>query len=155
MSGPSWVTASYNSNPRFRGLFSDFTIASVLGVNPADLAPVNIPNIRGQIDISIISTDNNYTSTFAVVGGFGEFRDQYTQNFYFIENTNSGCTIINTSLNNFLITTPIGDAGGRTYALKFIPYQSFPPSIQQTSLNVLGAANLIVKTRKITIVEGF
>ena len=73
-------SGSYNSEPRLNTIYSNNIISPVAGVNPVDNGYVKLPNVRGQLSISITSGDNSYTSSFDVVGGFGEFMLDYTQN---------------------------------------------------------------------------
>lgn len=141
----SFISAIYNVIPNITQTNSIKTIKPVGGSNPVDSVPVTLQNIRGQIRISVTSKDNNFTSAFNVVGGFGEFRTSPTQNFYANLNSAINCTIDNSTLNQVVITTPAADAGGREYTFIFIPYQAFPPSIERTGGAVIGNNDLDVE----------
>jgi hypothetical protein len=120
------------------------------GVNPVDVTPQTLHNVRGQVVYQIISRDNNYTSELTVVGGYGLFSGDYTQNFLYVSGSSLNCTVTVPTLNQITVTTPVGDAGGRVYVLQFQPIKSTAPTIQQTSGNVIGNNTLEVRTTRYT-----
>ena len=144
-------SAYYNSETRFNTIFSNNVISPVAGVNPADGGYVDLPNVRGQLTVSIISGDNSYTSTFNVTGGFGQYPNDYTMNWYPELFSAVGCTLSYPSINIIQITTPAADAGGRTYLMQFFTAFSVGPQIRQTSVNLIGNNTLTVKIFKTII----
>lgn len=144
----SGTLAVYNSEPKIRTIHSNNNIYPVGGTNPADIGYVKLPNVRGQLYIEIKSMDNSYTSSFDIVGGFGEFASDYTQNWYPETFSPFGCTVTVLFLNTIQIQTPVADAGGRTYIMQFFPVQGVGPQIRQTSANIIGNNILNVKMIK-------
>jgi len=149
------LVSYYNQVPRLRNIITNSVISPISGSNPVDLTPVSITNVRGQVTFEIISGDNSYTSSFSVVGGFGDFPEDYTQNFYLLGNSNVGCTVNQLCVNRLEIITPVADAGGRRYILQFKPVQSIGPTINQTSVNIIGNNTLTIKMIKQNIIQGF
>lgn len=149
------VVAQYNSVPRLRNVITNNVINPVGGSNPADLGPVRLSNIRGQVTITIISGDNSFTSMFDIVGGFGEFPDQWSQDWYPQAGTEINCTIRVLQENRIQVTTPVADAGGRVYIFEFVPLQSFGPTIRQNSVNIIGNNTLTIRMVKKLAVQGF
>lgn len=144
----SGTSAIYSTEPRLRALRSIKNIVSVAGANPIDLGDITLPNIRGAVEVRVLSTDTNHVSSFQVVGGYGAWPGEPTLNWYFSTGTNVGCTVSTLFTNRIQIVTPVIDAGGRTYVFNFSPIASFPPSITQTSANILGAADVTVTLSK-------
>lgn len=118
------------------------------GVNPVDASPQTLHNIRGQMRYTIISQDNSYTSIFDVIGGYGRYYTDPTQNFTYIGGSNVNCTVTVPVLNTIRVTTPVADAGGRVYDVVFTPIQSTAPTIEQTSGNVIGNNILEVRSTR-------
>jgi len=145
---------NYNSETPIRTIYSNNIIAPVSGVNPVDLGYVKLPNIRGYLTITIISTDNSYKSIFEITGGWGEYATDYTQNWYPQTFSFVGCVVTVLFQNTIQIQTPVADAGGRTYIMQFFPVQSVGPQIKQSSINIIGNNNLIVKITK-NVVSSF
>ena len=139
--------------PRIRSLVTSDIIYSVAGSNPVDISFVKLTNIRGQLSMSGVASDTGIVWAFQVQGGAdGDYASDTSRNYYFITGTNTNCTVNTLYTNRLEILTPIADAGGRRYIIDFVPLASFGPSINQTSINVLGAANLTVTTTKILLV---
>jgi hypothetical protein len=149
------LVSYYNQIPRIKTIKTNFIINPVAGSNPADVSPISITNVRGQVAFQITSGDNNYTSSFSVTGGFGDFPQDYTQNFYYNGSSAQNCTVNQISVNIIEVITPVADAGGRRYVLEFKPVQSIGPTIQQTTLNVLGNNSLFITMTKQNIIQGF
>jgi hypothetical protein len=149
------ISASYNSVPRMRELISSKIISpDGGGINPVDLGPVELPNIRGQVTYTIISGDNLFMSMFKITGGFGEWPEDSTQNWSVPANSEVNCIVKTAPQRNRIeVTTPSLDAGGRMYIFNFVPYQSFGPNIQQTSINIIGNNTLTVKAEKTLLVH--
>lgn len=139
----------YYTEPTFRNIFGRTVSEPVAGVNPIDVGLVTLKNIRGQTRYEITSGDNNYTSSFEVSGGLGTA--SLTQNFWFVEGTNIGCTVKTPFTNTLQITTPLADAGGRVYQIIFYPYNSLPPKISKTAGNAIGDFNAIITIYKTSI----
>jgi len=147
--------SGYNSVPRLREIVSNAIISPVGGSNPADLGDVSIPNVRGQVDYTIISGDNSFTSMFKVVGGFGSWPGEWSQDWNPVNGSAVNCTILVLQKNRIQITTPVGDAGGRVYIFNFSFLQSFAPMIRQNSVNIIGNNTLTVRAIKYINVEGY
>ena len=141
---------------RLRSGVTNSIIEPVGGSNPADLAAVRITNVRGQVAYEIISGDNSYTSSFSMEGGFGSGPNDYTRNFNLVPFSARNC-VVNELANNLIeVITPVADAGGRRYVLQFFVPFSFGPTINQTTVNVLGNNTLTVRMSKVFIgPEGF
>lgn len=149
------IVANYNVVPRLRSIVTNSVINPIGGVNPADLAPVNLTNVRGQLGVQITSGDNSYSTAFSVTGGFGAYSTDYTRNFYLVPNSVTGATVNEIAVNRLEILTPGADAGGRRYILQFRASQAFGPTIYQTSVNTIGNNPLTVTVSKYAITEGF
>jgi len=145
------IVGQYVTNPRFRFVVSQVTIAAVAGVNPVDLTPQSLPNMRGQLMIQGTSADDSYTWSLQVQGGVGEFAGGYSRNFYYVPSTAVNCTVTMITPNRVRVETPVGDAGGRIYFFQFYPATSVGPTVQQTSTNVL-TGDLTVKIAKTVFV---
>ena len=151
----SFVIAQYNSVPKLSTLNSNKIINPVSGSNPVDLGTVNLPNVRGQVSISIISGDNGFMSSFDVIGGFGEYYTQWSQNWYPQTASELNCTVKVPQVNRMEVITPLIDAGGRVYVLQFFPIQSYGPTIRQVSVNIIGNNTLSVRLVKRLNVQGW
>lgn len=147
--------AVYNSEPKIRTLYSNNVIPPVAGSNPVDVGYVKLPNVRGQLHVQITSGDNNYTSSYNITGGFGEFAGDYTQNWYPETFSPVGCVVTVLLTNTIQITTPVADAGGRIYIMQFFPVQGVSPQIRQTSANIIGNNNLTVNLIKRYVSNGW
>lgn len=148
MSSISGISGNYNNEPRINTIYSNNIISPVLGANPVDSGYVKLPNVRGQLSIVIISEDNSFTSSFNIIGGFGEYSTDYTQNWYPQTFSYINCVVTVLMMNIIQIQTPVADAGGRTYIMQFFPVLSMGPQIRQTSLNIIGNNILTVKMIK-------
>nr|QBK85755.1 MAG: uncharacterized protein LCMAC101_03500 [Marseillevirus LCMAC101] len=148
------ITAVYQVIPRMRTVITSDIINSNGVSNPVDISPVNLTNVRGQLTISGVANDTGLIWTLQVQGGFGEFVEEVRRNFFFTTGTNINCTVTTLAINRLEVVTPGADAGGRRYILQFQPLSSFGPTIHQTSVNVLGAADITITTTKILLVTG-
>jgi hypothetical protein len=148
MSAGSGIYGSYNSETPIRTLYSNNIISPIAGANPVDAGYVKLPNVRGQLVISITSGDNSYTSSFNIIGGFGQFSTDPSQNWYPESLSANGCVVTVPVLNTIQIETPVADAGGRIYFIQFFPVQGVGPQIRQTSANIIGNNILTVKIVK-------
>lgn len=151
----SGITGIYNVVPRLRAIISRTPILSSGGANPVDTTVITLPNVRGQVSVSIVASDTGQSSTFEVVGGFGAWPGEPTLDWYYTVNTAIGCTVTTLLKNRLQIETPVTDAGGRVYVMNFSPLAGFGPNITQTSVNVLGAANLTVTLSKVVFAGGY
>ncbi len=147
------LVAQYNMIPLIRNVNSTTTIEAAAGVNPIDLTPQQLPNQRGQLTMTGQSVDNSFMWSLRIFGGFGEFPNDFTQNFTFTEGSNVNCAVTTQQLNRIAVTTPVGDAGGRVYVLQFFPFQSFGPTVRQTTANVL-TDDFIMRTTTFNLVSG-
>lgn len=149
------IVAQYNQVPRMRTIVGKKIIYPVGGSNPADLGNVELPNVRGQVKITIISGDNSFMSMFDITGGFGDWPGQYTQNWWPQPTSAVNCTIRTLQTNRIEVTTPPADAGGRVYIFNFFPYQSIAPTVRQNSVNIIGNNTLTVSLNKEILQQGF
>lgn len=153
------IVANYNQVPRIRTIVSNGVFPPVGGVNVADTGLVSLPNVRGQLHFDIIVSDDPATvlASFDVVGGFGDYPQDPTQDFYVVDNSLVNCTVTAPVKNTLQISTLLAGLGGtdRQYTLQFIPNQSYPPSIQQTSVNLIGNNTLTVRITKQIFVQGY
>ena len=149
------IVGSYNRVPRLREIVTNEIISPISGSNPVDLGEVTLRNVRGQVQYTIISGDNLFTSMFKVVGGFNEWPNDPTRNWYPVNGSEVNCTIKSPQINKIEITTPAPDAGGRVYILTFVPLQSYGPTIRQNSVNIIGNNTLTVRAVKNINVEGY
>lgn len=149
------VTAYYNQVPRMRELVSNKIISPDGGINPVDIGPVDLPNIRGQVTITIISGNRLFTSMFKIVGGFGDFPSDITQDWYPVTRSEVNCTIRVVQKNLIEVITPVADTGGRIYVFAFQPNQSIGPTVHQRSVHPIGNHTLTVRLTKQNIIQGF
>lgn len=149
------IVGAYNTVPRIDTRTATFKSTSDGVTNPVDTSPQQISNIRGQLTINIFQSDNppGVFSTFSVTGGFGEWPDEYTRNWYSSPN-GIFCSVVEPSLNTFEVTTS-APAVARTYRFVFFYNLSQGPTIQKIGGADLGAANLVVTLSKNFIIEGF
>ena len=150
------IVGQYNQVPRFRTIVSTKPIPSDGVTNPADTTEIPLPNVRGQVAIIIETSDApaGVSSSFSVVGGFGEFPDVYTRNWTFVNTSNVNCTVASPFKNRLEVTTT-APAIVRTYVFDFSPVQTVPATVRQTSVTTLGANDLTVKLIKLNVVEGY
>ena len=142
------IVAQFNTVPHFKSVVSN--VEFIFNVtNPVDVSPQRLPNQRGQILFQGTSVDNGFMWSFSVQGGIGEFPRDSTRDFYFITGTNVNATVTTPAVNNIIVTTPVGDAGGRVDDFQFFPSASFGPTIEQTSGNVLTDNLIIILTTTI------
>ncbi len=149
------IVGAYNVVPRIETRTATFRSISDGVENPADLSPQKIANIRGQLAINITQSDNppGVSSTFYIVGGFGQWPDDATRNWtgspYGIH-----CSVVESSLNTFEVTTS-APAIARRYVFTFFYTLTEGPTVMQTSVNILGVNNLIITLSKVYNIEGF
>lgn len=125
-------------------------IDPVAGANPIDSSPQRLSNVRGRVRVTITSGDNNYTSSFLVVGGYGQDMYASTQNFYVDYTSVTGGTVTAVTTNIFQMQTDVADAGGRIYRIQFYPVQNVGPTIFQSSVNIIGNFPVDVVLEKYT-----
>lgn len=161
------IVAQYNEIPRIRQVITNKIIYPVGGSNPADVGLTPLPNIRGQVKITLIAGDDPSlgnvpaSASFSVSGGFGDFPDDPTQNFHRVVNSEVNCTVAEPALNIFVITTAPDVSGAglagtpRQYRMEFSPKQSFGPQIQRTGGALLGNNTLTVRMTKQNVIQDF
>jgi len=149
------IVAQYTQVPRMRRVVTNVVVPPVVGVNPVDIGAYTLPNVRGQLLINGVASDSGLQWSFQAFGGFGDFPGDFTQNFFLEPGTEINCTVTQPIANLFRIVTPVGDAGGRVYDLQFYPVQSVPPTIRQTSVNIIGPATFTLQLIKNLLIEGF
>lgn len=138
------LTGQYNTIQPTRRSRTVNIISPDSGTNPVEVGPVRLVNVRGQLMISVISGDNGYTSSFEIVGGVGESPNAHTLDWYHLDDTITGGTIMSPATNTIVFTTDAADAGGREYTIVFNPYMSYGPTIQLTNGATLGNNTLTV-----------
>lgn len=162
------ITAQYNEVPKILQVVTNRIIEPEGGINPIDIGEFTLPNVRGQINITIIAGDDptlgniSSFSSFSITGGFGEFPGDNTQNFYLADNSEKNCIVTTPAVNIFVInTTPsIADIApplglSRQYRLTFTPLQSYPPKIMHTGGPLIGNNTVTIKMVKQNIIQDF
>lgn len=146
----SYVSAEYNPQDRIRLINGLTKIVSVAGVNPVDTTPVELKNVRGHVLVTLSATDNplGTQASFIINGGYGEWPDDPTWNWYVTTDSIKWCTIVMTVQNTFEITT-IAPLVARVYTMIFNPRIPYAPTIQLLSGTLLGASDLLVGLEKI------
>jgi len=145
------LVGQYNQVPRL------FNQVAVTDVPPESVAlPTYLKNIRGQTLISIVQSDSTpgVFSSFGVTGGFGEWPDDYTRNWYFVAGSFYNCAITNLPLptNTIDIVTTAPNTPIRKYRFVFSPNQSVPPVVQM----IEGDPVLVTfRQSKQSLIEGF
>lgn len=161
------IVAQYNEVPRIRQIVTNKIIHPVNGANPVDAGLVALPNIRGQVRIALIASDDpslgnvQAFAAFNVVGGFGDYPDDPTQNFHLVISSEENCIVATPAANVFVIsTTPDVSGAGlagtpRQYRMEFNSKQSFGPHIQRIAGALIGNNILTVRMTKQNIVQDF
>lgn len=153
------IVGQYNIVPRIKTLRSNKVIPPVGGSNPIDLGFVELPNVRGQVSFTITASDDpaRVSASFDVTGGFGEWPEDPTQDWFFNKNSNINCTVTSPVKNRLDVSTAVAGLGGtnRQYTVIFNPGQSFSPQIRQTSVAIIGNNTLTVLIVKHIVVQGF
>lgn len=149
------IVGIYKKVPRIRRVVTNKIITPEAGVNPVDIQPVALPNIRGALTFEVTSADNNFTWSLEIDGGIGQFPQCCDNNFAFIVGSNTNSTVTTPQVNRIMVTTPAGDAGGRVYVLQFYPFSSIGPTIQKTLGVNIGNNNLTVRITKFIVTESY
>lgn len=142
-------------NTRLRGLTTNRVIQPSGGTNPVDTGPYTLANVRGDLDFTIVSGDNNYTTSFFISGGSGEFPGDRLTSWHIYNPSIVGATLTVVEAGRvYELETDASDAGGRVYRLTFFLPKSFGPTIQQTSVNTIGNNTLTVNIAKTLVAPG-
>jgi hypothetical protein len=153
------IVGQYNVVPRIRTVRSIKIISPVGGDNPVDLGFVELPNVRGQVSFTIIASDDpsGVSASFNVTGGFGEWPDDPTHDWYVDTNTIVNCIVTSPVKNRIVVTTELSAIGGtdRQYTIIFNPGNPFSPQIRQTSVAIIGNNTLTVEMVKYLVMSGF
>lgn len=149
--GLSGVYGNFNIVPPMKSIISIKTFTTIAGINPIEVTAQQLPNVRGYVHMDVIDNTTNFVWSIDFQGGFGPTLDCYTQNFYVNTASIMNCTVVQVAINQFTITTPATDSGGRTYTLQFYPYASVPYTLFKTAGAVI-ADSLIVRTSKQQVV---
>ncbi len=149
------IVGTYSLVPRLTQYTVAFQSPSDGVSNPADSEALKIPNIRGQLSISIFQGDNppGVSSSFGITGGFGQWPCDATRNWYGSPQ-GSNCSVVETSLNTFEVTTAT-PAIVRKYRFIFFYTTNEGPTVKQISVNLLGTNDLTVTLSKMYNIEGF
>ena len=127
---------SYSYVPRIKKTNSVTYFNPSGGVNAVDAGPLDLKNVRGSVTIIIRADDDPalLSASFTVRGGFGEWPDQYTQNWYNIKGGEYNCTVTSPSINTIIVDTVLAGFGGtdRQYTFTFYASQSVAPKVQST-----------------------
>ena len=149
------LLAQTNSLPRVRSIVGTTIFPPSGGSNVVDSFQQTLKNIRGQLVIQIIASDDptNVYCTFSVTGGFGDFQTDPTRDFYVDLSQNFNCSITTLGINNFVVNSELAALGGtnREYTFIFNPGLSFGPTVRQTSGNSIGNNTLTVKIYSVNI----
>lgn len=142
--------AQYNPQLRYRTQKTYNIFVPDGGANPVDTVAQQLRNIRGKVTITISASDDstNVPASFVVNGGYGEWPDDPTWNWYVITNTIVGCIVTQTVLNTFTVET-LAPLVSRTYTITFNPRIAYPPTILLTDGTLLGTETLTVTQEKI------
>lgn len=145
----SGIYAQYNPQLRVKTQKSNTIIPPVLGVNPVDTTAVPLHNIRGEVTITISTTDDpvGTEASFLIRGGYGQYPDDPTWNWYIDSFSLEYCTAVQIVQNTFEITT-LAPLVIRTYTFIFNPRIMYGPTIQRTGGVLLGTETLTVTQSK-------
>lgn len=146
----SYISAEYNPQARLRTISGVTIIEPIAGVNPVDSSPVELKNVRGKV-LAIVQAPDDPLGTqmsFEIDGGYGQWPDDYTWNWYVDSFSPKWCTVIMTVQNTFIVTT-LAPLVPRTYTFVFNPRIPYPPTIQRIGGTALGNQNLTVSLQKI------
>lgn len=150
----SFITAVTNPQPWTAPIVSTDKILSVMGVNPVDSTAIKLKNVRGRLYITIHASDDpvGTRAMFEINGGYGQWPDDYTWNWYISTPSLELCTVEQLVQNVFKITT-LAPLVIREYTMTFNPRMGFDygPTIQRTSGALLGASDLEVYITKILV----
>jgi len=153
------LLAQTNSLPLLRSVVGTTIFPPDGGSNVVDSAQQPLKNIRGQLVIQIVASDDptNLFCTFTVTGGFGDFPTDPTRNFYVDLGQNFNCSITTLGVNNFIVNSELSGMGGtdREYTFIFNPGLSFGPTVRQTSGNTIGNNTLTVKIFSVNVLGNF
>ena len=123
------------TNTVFKRILSD-------GINnPIDIGPVILSNMRGRVKQSIRINDNGYGFSFTVDGGSYSRNNPIGLQFNLVD-VGDGCEVLNIAKNTFNVTTPIADAGGRTYQYVFSNTITHGPTIELVAGAPLATDNI-------------
>lgn len=145
------VYAQYNPQLRLSKQNSPTIIAPVLGANPVDTTEVSLHNVRGHVRITLSASDDplGTSASFVIRGGYGQYPDDYTWNWYVDTFSVEWCTVTQLTLNTFEIVTTL-PLVSRTYVMYFNPGITYPPTIIRTAGTLLGTETLTVTQTKVT-----
>lgn len=150
------LLAQTNTLPRLRTVVGTTVFPPNGGSNIIDSSQQPLKNIRGQLVVQIIASDDpiNVYCTFSITGGFGDFQTDPTRNFYVDLSQNFNCDITTLGVNNFIVSSNLNTLGGtdREYTFIFNPGLGFGPTVRQTSGNIIGNNTLTVKIFSINVV---
>ena len=99
---------------------------------------------RGYLTLYVKDNSTGYTFSFDIQGGYTPVLTMTNSNFYILQDTAFGCTVQFDSTNNYTVTTPLADSGGRTYTFVFYNYYSLKPTIQKSTGTTLATTITVV-----------
>ena len=155
------IVGQYNSMPRIKNMATTKIIQPSGGTNPVDTGAVSLPNVRGQVTYTIIVDGDpiGASISFSMIGGFGEFPSDWSKNWHFKGQSNINCSVAKINTNIYEVTGDLGLFPGpptnKVYQFIFSRAQSFSPTIEQTTLNLVGNNNLNVSMSKSLVIEGW
>lgn len=144
----------YNQLPRLR------TYPASMTFDGADISAgfVKLHNVRGQVLYTIRGEDAGggdvTVASFGVTGGFGDYPQYSTKNFYYNPNTAINCSITEISVNRFRVSVIAqGGQPATDYVFQFFYDSEQPPQVH--ALTDLTGRNITVTLTKQNIVEGY
>lgn len=153
------LLAQTNSIPRLRNIIGTTIFPPSGGSNVVDSSQQPLKNIRGQLVVQIVASDDppNVFCTYSITGGFGEYPTNQTRDFYVDLSQNFNCDITTLGVNNIVVNSNVSSFGGtdREYTFIFNPGLSFGPTVRQTSVNTIGNNTLTVRIYSVNVIGNF
>lgn len=144
----------YNQLPRLR----TFPAPKTFDGSDISRGFVELHNVRGQVLITIrteaVAGGDVTTASFGVTGGFGDYPQYSTKNFYYNANTAVNCSITEISVNRLRVSViPQGARPAVDYVFQFFYATTQAPKVQ--SLSSLTGQVVKISLTKQNIVEGY
>lgn len=146
----SFVSAEYNPQARLRTISGTTVIPIIPGLNPADTTAVELKNVRGDVTVVIEASDDpvGTSASFVIKGGYGEWPDDATWNWYVDLFSLKLCTVTMPVANTVIVATS-PPLVGRNYTMVFNPRIPYAPTIIRSGGAALGLNTLTVSLDKI------
>jgi len=116
------------------------------GPNPLDAGLQPLPNVNGQLTFKIENLTSGFIWEFEAAGGMGHFPVDPADNWgiNLLQLSPSTLVVVKNGENDYTITTPAADGGGRDYHFVFSPYKSVPAEMELSGGAPLGADDVQV-----------